>query len=52
MDIDIIGKCNDRTLLTYKQCIFKKGWNIPNLENRQMLLSFWVPVLKVVEVIP
>ena len=35
MEIDINEKLNDRTSFAYKN--FQEGWNMPNLENQNIL---------------
>ena len=49
MDIDIIGKLNDWTLYTYKNLfgLFSKYVEL----GKSMCLTFWVPKLKVLEII-
>ena len=51
MHIDIIGKLNDWTLFMYKKFFRLISRKYAEL-RKSTRLTFWVPVRKVVEVIP
>ena len=53
MDIDIIGKLNDWTLFTYKNYLYYFPGRLKYAEfEKSTRRPFWVPMPKVVEVIP
>ena len=53
MDIDIIGKLNDWTLFTYKNYLYYFPRRVKYAElEKSTRRPFWVPMPKVVEVIP